>query len=81
MNNNDLNNAKLSEDALEGVSGGFIYFNQENSSAPYELIDDLTGDLLGAFSSKQDCIDSAKFNNINTRDITKQQLNQIRGRI
>lgn len=70
----------LTEEELGNVSGGFIYTNPNGGNTPYELIDDLTGSTLACFGSKQDCVDSAKLNNINVREIDLNQLNQIRNR-
>ncbi len=78
MDNNKKN--VLSEQELGSICGGFMYYNPNGGSTPYELIDDLNGNTLAYFSSKQDCIDSAKLNNMSPREIDLNQLNQIRNR-
>lgn len=72
--------AAMDDKDLEGVSGGYVHYNPAGGSTPYELIDDFNGDLLGAFSNEQDCLNSARMNGLSTRYITTDQLNQLRRR-
>ena len=79
---NEKNGIKaLTEKDLENVSGGFVYQNPNGGDTPFELIDDMDGSVLGRFSSEHDCRNSAKLNGLNTRSITTDELNKIRGRI
>ncbi len=70
--------AELSLDDLDGASGGYIYSNGDDPEYPYELIDDKTGDVLAYFARKQDAIESARLDNISTREITWEQLKTLR---
>ncbi len=53
----DMNEKKIKNEYLESVSGGYIYNATETDRSPetfrkrWEVIDDITGDVRGAFDS------------------------------
>ncbi|MCR5403882.1 MAG: hypothetical protein K6E91_08725 [Butyrivibrio sp.] len=69
---------ELSLDELAGATGGYVYFNGDDPNYPYELIDDRTGNVIAAFQSKQDAIDSANLNGFSTKALSWDELNNLR---
>ena len=68
----------ISKDMLKNVNGGYIFSNGDDPDYPYEMIDDLTGDVVCRFARKQDAIDSAILNGSSAQELTWDQLNLLR---
>jgi|GEM_PF-6655286 len=49
--------SELSGEQLEGVSGGYIFYNNENDT--YEVLDDYDGHVMEAFEDYEDAVEEA----------------------
>lgn len=77
---------KLDDDALENVSGGYLFYAGQISGAdpnkPWEVIDNHNGSVIDRFSNRSDAERRARdFGSepANTMEINWTQLQQLRG--
>lgn len=49
--------SELSSEQLEGVSGGYIFYNNENDT--YEVLDDYDGHVMEVFEDYEDAVEEA----------------------
>ena len=87
----ELNNNKINENDLDGVSGGAVFYaggiSGSNPNAQYEVINDTDrivngkgkGEVLGQFSSMNEAIAAAQRDNISTMEIGWNAVQGLRG--
>ena len=71
--------AKLTEEELKEVNGGYIYEEGADRSKPYEVIDDITGEVLSRNRTYASAIVSAENRGQSTRIISWNELERLRG--
>ncbi|MBR1740454.1 MAG: hypothetical protein IJ733_01025 [Lachnospiraceae bacterium] len=80
----DVNNmdSKLSDDALEGVSGGYIFYaNGCQGSDPnrqWEVINDKNGDVIERFGTKEDAMKYAESIGESDEQVPWETVNKLR---
>ena len=69
-----MDKKKINDDALEEVSGGYIFLNDD---VKYEIIDD-KGDVVDTAYSWDDAVKKAERRGLNTKFIVWDELKAIR---
>ena len=71
---------KLENEELKDVSGGYIFGDGSNASYNWEVIDDINGEVLGKYLTRDEARDAAvnQFN-VSGDTIGWAKLNELRG--
>lgn len=73
--------AELSEEQLESASGGLVFyaeFGAGNPNKPWEVIDDVTGEVRGRYKDEKSAINAARKKKQSTGEATWGTVSALR---
>lgn len=73
--------AELSEEQLENASGGLVFyakFGAGNPNKPWEVIDDVTGEVRGRYKDEKSAINAARKKKQSTGEATWSTVSALR---
>lgn len=72
--------ADVQDESLDEIAAGYIHHNYEGSgNTTWEVIDDMTGDVIATFRSKRDAMAAARDYCLSKDEIRWSEVQKLRG--